>query len=265
MTTADTPSETSRTQQNSGTALLIYGIVPAEAKPKAEGIGQQPAPVQTVTRGPIAALVSEIPVDQPLDRAEDLQAFSRVVDGLVAQMPVIPVRFGAALPDAEQVESGLLEPNADRFRAALDELQGLAEYLVKGQYVEESVLREILQENREAAALAEQVRELPPELGRDDRITLGETVNAALEAKREADGEVLVQTLRQLTEHLALRPPTHEEEVADIAVLVPLEQEQELQRLVNGLGEQWAGRVDMRVVGPLAAWDFVAAEAPEPS
>ncbi|QLY33920.1 GvpL/GvpF family gas vesicle protein [Nocardia huaxiensis] len=258
-----TTAETSGTQEVSNTALLIYGIVRADAEPKAEGIGKNPAPVQTIKHGKIAALVSEVPVDQPLERAEDLQAFSRVVDGLVADMPVIPIRFGAALADPAAVEEGLLEPNADRFEAALDELAGHAEYLVKGQYVEQTVLREILQENEHAAALRETLRDAPLDVGRDERIALGEMINSALEYKRQVDGSTIVEALRQLTEHLALRPPTHEEEVADIAVLLPLDKEEELVRVVNDIGAQWTNRVDMRVVGPLAAWDFVAAEAPE--
>lgn len=239
-------AENTGNQADPNTALLIYGIVPADVEPEVDGIGRTPAPVRTVKHGRIAALVSEVPADQPLDRAEDLQAFSRVVDSLVAEMPVIPVRFGAALSAAEEVERELLEPNADRFRRALDELSGLAEYLVKGQYVEDAVLREILAENRQAAELRE-------------------TINAALEYKRQVDGEVLVQALQAFTEHLALRPPTHEEEVADIAVLVPVAKQDELMRLIGDLAEQWRGRVDLRVVGPLAAWDFVAAEGPDAS
>ncbi|UGT44791.1 GvpL/GvpF family gas vesicle protein [Nocardia yamanashiensis] len=258
-------AENTGNQADPNTALLIYGIVPADVEPEVDGIGRTPAPVRTVKHGRIAALVSEVPADQPLDRAEDLQAFSRVVDSLVAEMPVIPVRFGAALSAAEEVERELLEPNADRFRRALDELSGLAEYLVKGQYVEDAVLREILAENRQAAELRETIRTAPPELSRDARIALGETINAALEYKRQVDGEVLVQALQAFTEHLALRPPTHEEEVADIAVLVPVAKQDELMRLVGDLAEQWRGRVDLRVVGPLAAWDFVAAEGPDAS
>ncbi|WP_067824955.1 GvpL/GvpF family gas vesicle protein [Nocardia inohanensis] len=261
MSTTENPSN----PVDPNTALLIYGIVPADAEPEVDGIGREPTPVHTVKHGQIAALVSEVPADQPLDRAEDLQAFSRVVDSLVGEMPVIPVRFGAALAGPDEVERELLEPNADRFRQALDELSGLAEYLVKGQYVEDVVLREILTENRQAAELRETIRTAPPELSRDARISLGETINAALEYKRQVDGQVMIEALQAFTEHLAIRPPTHEEEVADIAVLVPVAKQDELMRMINDLAEQWRGRVDMRVVGPLAAWDFVAAEGPDAS
>ncbi|MFI6866634.1 GvpL/GvpF family gas vesicle protein [Nocardia sp. NPDC050406] len=254
---------TEQKETDANTALLIYGIVPAGTEPKVEGIGETPGPVRIVSHGDIAALVSEIPVDQPLDRAEDLQAFARVVDGLVTETSVIPLRFGAALENPQAVEDGLLAPNEGRFRAALEELKGLAEFLVKGTYVEETVLREVLEENSDAAALRETIRSSPPELTRDSQIALGEIINAEIEAKREADGQLVADALGQVTRDLTVRPPTQELEVVDIAVLVALEKQEELLKAVNVLAEHWQGRVEMRVVGPLAAWDFVAFEGVE--
>ncbi|MEV6099805.1 GvpL/GvpF family gas vesicle protein [Nocardia sp. NPDC051981] len=77
--------------------MLIYGIVPADAHLEVQGIGRHPAPIRSVRHGSIAAPVSEVPIDQPLDRAQDLQAFSNLVDDPVGAMPVIP--FLAVEPD----------------------------------------------------------------------------------------------------------------------------------------------------------------------
>lgn len=258
-----TTQSESNTTESGSTALLIYGIVPAEVKPKVEGIGDPPGPVKVVKRGEIAALVSEIRADQPLDRAEDLQAFARVVDGMVTETSVIPIRFGAALQDSQAVEEGLLEPNADQFRAALEELEGLAEFLVRGTYIEQTVLREVLEENEQAAALRETIRTSPAELTRDTQIALGELINAEIEAKRAADGQFVADALSQAVKDLTVRPPTQELEVVDIAVLVELDKQDELVKTVNAIAEQWQGRVEMRIVGPLAAWDFVAFEGIE--
>lgn len=78
MTTDDTPSEHTRTQSDPNTTALIYGIVPADAHLEVQGTGRHPAPIRTVRQGSIAALVSEVPVEHSLDRAEDLQAFSNL-------------------------------------------------------------------------------------------------------------------------------------------------------------------------------------------
>ncbi|AYF75837.1 gas vesicle protein GvpFL [Nocardia yunnanensis] len=263
MTTADTASQTTGADAKANVAQLIYAIVPAGHEPQGQGIGRSPAPLRTVTHGEIAALVSAVAVDEPLDRAEDLENYSRIVDNLVRETSIVPIRFGAALEDEAAVASGLLEPNAEQFGAALRDLGGQAEYLVSGQYVEQTVLREILQENQQAAELAETLRTTPAAAGRDVSLALGEIINSELEHKREGDTDIMVNTLRQLTEELVLRPPTHEEEIATLAVLVPLDKEDELVHVVDLLSKQWENRVSLRIVGPLAAWDFLTIEATE--
>ncbi|GAB2514901.1 GvpL/GvpF family gas vesicle protein [Nocardia heshunensis] len=260
MTTPDTPAETTRTQSDPPTALLIYAIVPAEVHLDMKGIGRSPTPVRAVQHGSIAALVSEVPAEQPLDRDEDVQAFAQLVDELITGMPVIPVRFGATVADDKAVKTMLLQPDAEHFRAALAELSGQAQYLVKGKYVADTVLHEILEEDPRAASLREDILSTPRHEGTDARIALGETVNAAMEDKRRVDSEVLVRALVPLTEHVILRPPTAEDEMAEIAVLIPFAKEAELLQAVNKIVEGWPHRVIMRIVGPMAPWDFLATE-----
>ncbi|MFJ4657058.1 GvpL/GvpF family gas vesicle protein [Nocardia sp. NPDC088792] len=226
MSTANTPSEAARTPSDSKTALLIYAIVPAETRLAADGIGRVPSPVRTVTHGPIAALVSEVPAGQPLDQAEDIRGFANIVDALVTQGPIIPMRFGSALPDDKAVDESLLAPNEERFHAALGQLFGQAEYLVQAQYLEM-------------------------------------LTTAVAEEQRHADSEILLRALSQLTGQISVRPPTHDAELADIAVLIPFDKQQELLHIVNSFAEEWQQRAQLRIVGPLAAWDFLAAEAPE--
>ena len=60
-----------------------------------------------------------------------------------------------------------------------------------------------------------------------------------------------------------MREPTHEEEAAQVAVLVEVARQDELEEVVGGLAEQWDGRVEMRLLGPLAAYDFVVTQKPE--
>ncbi|MGW4245194.1 GvpL/GvpF family gas vesicle protein [Nocardia sp. NPDC004722] len=264
MTTSDTSQETGRTQSDPNTELLIYAVAPANVHLDMEGIGRHPTPVRAVVYGPIAALVSEIVAEEPRDRIEDVQAFARLVDELAGAMPIIPIRFGATAADDKAVKTQLLQPRADYFHAALNELSGQAEYLVKGKYITDTVLREILDENQHAAALREDIISSPPHTDTDARIDLGQTVNAAMEDKRRVDSETLVRALVAVTDRIVLRPPTEEDEMAEIAVLIPFGQEQELLRTVNTIVEGWPHRVIMRIVGPLAPWDFFATE-PESS
>ena len=79
----------------------------------------------------------------------------------------------------------------DEFDEALRKLDGHAEYVVKGRYVEAAVLREVLAENPEAARLGDQIRGADPDATRDQRMRLGEIVNSAVDAMRQADTRAL--------------------------------------------------------------------------
>ncbi|NKQ52837.1 GvpL/GvpF family gas vesicle protein [Amycolatopsis sp. K13G38] len=246
------------------TAVYIYGIVPAdvETDPDAQGIGDPPAQVRTVRCDGIAALVSEIPRDQPLGRPEDLTAHAALLDAAAAETPVLPLRFGAVVTTEEAVEEELLRAHQDDFTAALNELEGRAEYVVKARYVEETVLREILDENESLAQLRETIRGKPEDATRNERMALGEQINNAIAAKREADTQRVADALAPLEVQIAPRQPTHEEDAVHLACLAETAKHDDLEGAVGKLAKEWEGRATVRLLGPLAAYDFVLTEQP---
>jgi len=247
------------------TAVYVYGIVPADVQPEdhASGVGDPPSQVDVVRHGDVAALVSEIVVDRPLGTPDDLTAHARLLDGSSAVAPVLPLRFGAVLADADAVEKELLESNYDELRAALTELEGRAQFVVKGRYVEDAILRELLDENADAARLRAEIRGKPEDATRNERIALGEMVNKAIEAARAADTDRVVHALDALDPLVNLRSPTHEEDAVHIAVLIDLSRQDELEQTLTELAENWNGRVEMSLLGPMAAYDFVTRPEPE--
>ncbi|WP_084955748.1 GvpL/GvpF family gas vesicle protein [Thermoactinospora rubra] len=238
--------------------FYVYGVVPAdvEVSPDARGVGDPPSPVDLVRHREIGALVSKVPLDRPLGRPDDLVAHEQLLDATAAEVPVLPIRFGAVLSQAEAVVEELLGPHHDEFAAALKELDGRVEYLVKGRYVEQVVLREVLEENPEAARLREQIVGQSAEATRDLRIQLGEIINQAIAAKREADTRALAERLQPYCLQAAVRPPTHEQDAVQLALLVETDRGPELEEAVQEVAESWAERVTLRVLGPLAPYDF---------
>lgn len=247
------------------TAVYVYGIVPADvqAEDHASGVGDPPSEVTVVRHGDVAALVSEVPVDRPLGTPDDMTAHARLLDGSAAVVPVLPLRFGAVLTDTDAVEKELLESNHDKLHAVLDELEGRAQFVIKGRYVENAILRELLDESPEAAGLREQIRGKSEDATRNERIALGEMINNAVEAKRDADTDRVVRALDALDPLVNLRPPTHEEDAVHIAVLVELARQDELEQVLTELAENWDGRVELSLLGPMAAYDFVVSPESE--
>ncbi|RZL74318.1 MAG: GvpL/GvpF family gas vesicle protein [Rhodococcus sp. (in: high G+C Gram-positive bacteria)] len=265
MTSTDDTDDVDSAEEEAAPAagIYVYGIVPADVQPEDDATGIHDAPIEIVTHGDIAALVSEIDPDQRLGTPADLQAHARILDGTSHVAPVLPLRFGAVVSDRDAVINELLAEHEDEFASALDELEGFAQYLVRGRYVEETIIGEIVDENPEATALLESIRDQPEELTRDDRMALGEIIGHALEAKRDADTRITLDALAPLTDTVTVREPTHDEDAVQLAVLLEVDRQGELEQTVGDLAERWDDRVTMRLVGPMAPYDFVVTPKPE--
>jgi hypothetical protein len=250
-------TESATTKQE--VASYTYGIVRASTQipEDSQGVGEPPGRVRLVTHGSIAALTSDVRLDRPLGTREDLLAHESLLDALVEQGPVLPFRLGAAVTNDQAVIDELLDPNHDDFASALDDLEGRAQFSVKARYEQDVVLREVLEEEPEIRRLQESVRNTPEDAAYNDRVRLGELTYKAMERKRELDGKALFDALAPYAASGALREAPREEGVVDGVFLVEDQRRSEFEAAVDDLGRQWASRIRLRLLGPLAPYDFV--------
>jgi hypothetical protein len=253
-----------QTRDKTQKAVYVYGIMPGdvELEPGTTGIGDPPGEVRVVRSGDLAALVSDVDLDKPLGRPEDLYAHEDLLDSSAAGVPVLPLRFGAVIASDEAVAEELLGAHHDEFASALEQLEGHAEYVVRGRYDEDAILREILDEDPRAGELRDQLKGADEELTRDLRMQLGEIISNAIEAKREADTRALGEAMADHVAASVVRPPTHDMDAAHVAFLVDLGSAGALEQAVDELARDWSGRIDLRLTGPIAAYDFVGTTTP---
>jgi Gas vesicle synthesis protein GvpL/GvpF len=256
----------SRASSEQQKGIYVYGVLPADVQLTGEmtGVGDPPGQVRVVHADGVAALVSDVDVAKPLGSPEDLIAHQQILDAIAAEVPVLPARFGAVLASEEEVTYDLLGANRDEFADSLTELDGLAQYVVKGRYVEQAILEEVLSENRQAARLRDKLRGADPDATRNIRIKLGEIINEAVTAKRHRDTRDLGDAMEGCCVASVVREPTHELDAAHVAFLVETGRESELVRVAEELARDWEGRIELRLLGPMAAYDFagtVLAEA----
>lgn len=246
-------------------AIYVYGIVPADVdtEPDARGVGDPPGEVSLVRHGDIAALVSSVATDHPLGRPEDLSAHAALLDGAAGEVPVLPIRFGSVLESTEQVDEELLAAHHDELAAALREMEGKAQYVVKGRYREDAILAEILSENEQLGQLRESMKGKPADATRNERMALGEAINTAITAKRAADTKSTVDAMGRLGLTVVEKEPTHDEDAVHVAVLAETAKQSDVEDAMGELADMWKDRVDLRLLGPLAPYDFVVTKAPE--
>jgi hypothetical protein len=235
----------------------VYGIVPACTCLPEDLLGAGGGDVTLVRYGDLAGVISEIPPTGALGTREDLRAHENVVAALAERTTMLPLRFGAVVTTADAVSREMLEPYYDWFTDVLKELQGCAQFSVSGMYVQDAVLREVLAEEPEVMRLRESLRGLPEDAGYYDRVRLGELIVHAMDAKREVDTEDLVQTLSRYAVSVTPRQPLGDDTAADAAFLVADADRANFERAVDELSYRWAGRIRLRVCGPVAPYDFV--------
>jgi hypothetical protein len=252
-------------QSAAQTAWYVYGIVPADVStdPDARGVGDPPGQISLVRHGDVAALVSEVDLTRPLGTPEDLRAHQKLLDAASAEVPVLPMRFGGVVGDQDAIAAEMLEPHHDEFAAALEEISGHTQYVLTGRYDEPAVLSEILAENNEAARLQQEIRGQDEDATRPARMRLGEIIGEAVAARRDADNATAAEALEPLCTAVAVREPTHEFGSAYLAVLVDDGRREDLKQAYDALARDWAGLVELRLLGPMAPYDFVKSPGTE--
>ncbi|QUH00233.1 GvpL/GvpF family gas vesicle protein [Saccharopolyspora erythraea] len=239
--------------------VYVYGIIwsPDDLPADLPSVGDDKAPVRLASHRGLSALVSEVPLARPLGTRQDLLAHERVLDTLAEETTVLPMRFGSVVSTVDAVTDELLAPHHEHFESVLSELDGLVQLTVRGKYTEDAHLREVVTEEPEIMRLRESLQGVAEDAGYSERVRLGELVNEAVAKKRQSDGEDLVRSL----EPAAVASASHEvggvEDAVDAAFLVDRRRVPEFERAVDELAERWTGRVSLRLLGPLAPYDFL--------
>jgi hypothetical protein len=242
--------------------LYVYGVTRAGAghAPEASGVGD--SPVQTVERGSVAALVSEVPGETVPPRAKNLTAHTEVLRAAMDDGTVLPMRFGVLMPDADTVARDLLETREPWLTGMLDALEGRVEMTVSSMYHADVLLTEVVSSDPTIAALRERVQSRPAAATHFARIRLGELVAQAVDARRAADAEAILDALRPLADSFVPGEPLHERMVVNAAFLVHRDRLTKFDAAVERVSAERADRMHFRLTGPLPPFSFVGAEDP---
>jgi hypothetical protein len=237
------------------TAVYVYGIVAREAVEQVAA--EFPGDLQTIPSGPVAAVAGTVDPERPLGLAADLRRHDAIVKEFVDRgITILPMRFGAVVGEPSVLVDDVLEPNAEALRHGLDELAGLVQYTVKIGYVREAVLSAILRDDPEVAAARKVARD-PNRGTQAAQIRLGQQVVAAIGRRRGGDAERVRSELEPVSQRLNCELAEDPDRVADCACLVRRDDTERFERAVEAIAEKYGGALTVKLLGPLAPYDFV--------
>ncbi len=236
-------------------AKYVYGVVDAAARVPSRG-GIDDAPLALVGSGPVAALVSDVPGELRMGR-DAMTAHARVLEETHALGTVLPMRFGVVMRDGEAVRSDLLDVHCEELTRQLAEFAGKVELKLRAMYEEETLMREVVRDDRDVADLRAGLRGRSEDATYYARIRLGELIAKAIERKRAVDAEQILASLSPLALAVDVAEPSHERVALGASFLVQEAALEQFDGAVDRIGEKQAGRMRLRYTGPLPPHSFV--------
>jgi DnaJ-domain-containing protein 1 len=187
------------------------------------------------------------------DLLQSLLIHQRVLEGAMAQGPLLPVKFGTVLASPEEIETVLTRYQA-RFLDAFSEVGDAVEIDLSATWDEGAVLADV------APVAAVQSADGPDVESLEDRIRLGSLVAERLEQRRDKYRQRAVSDLAPLARDLQSVPRPTDELVFNLAFLVEREDLDRFEAGVDRLGEDLGDRLSFRYVGPLPPYSFASVE-----
>jgi Gas vesicle synthesis protein GvpL/GvpF len=220
--------------------LYVYAITEAGVHPDAAGL--HGTPVDTIPAGPIAAVASEHSELRLEPAEEELWAHESVVEAVMADAPVLPMRIGSVVADRAAVVA-LLRQRAAEFGAALDHVRGAVEIGVRAAVDASRIQPRTLVESGGGPGTTYMLSRLDRKLQNEE---LGSRIHVAL--------------CSLARDHTPLAS-SHERMTLSASYLVADERVEDFTDRVGRLEEETAG-VTLVCTGPWPPYSFTTGETP---
>ena len=221
------------------------------------GIGDRGDPVTTIAYKDLGAVVSSIPMTKYVVSKETMISHEKVIEAVMKDHTLLPVRFYTVAPNAEEIRS-LLRRRYLEFKKLLRELDNKAELGLKALWRDmDCIFQEIVKENAEIKALRAKMTGCSAKEAGRDKGALGEMLKLALEHKKAEEREALLQPLRQLSSDSCLNMTYGDDMLMNATFLVDRSREKEFDGEVEELAARYNGRIEFKYVGPAPPYSFV--------
>ncbi len=228
------------------------------------GIGGRGDEVSTISYRDLGMVISNSPMTKYVISRDNLLAHERVVEEVMKEFTVLPVRFCTIASSADEMRN-LLDSRYREFKNLLRDMDHKIELGMKGLWKNmETLFKEITIENKEIKRLKEKIQN---GMGKKNisstgtfleaKMEVGKLVEEALKRKKEKEAENIVDALRRTAFDHKLNNTVSDEMFINAAFLVDRGREKEFDNIMDDLSEKHKDRIKFMYVGPLPPYNFV--------
>lgn len=253
------PKEQDTRQSDVATGEYVYCVIrPREPRAFAtRGIGERGDAVRTIHFKGLAAVASASPVVEYEGSRRNMMAHTLVLEEVMQDFTVLPVRFGTVAPSEETIREKLLGKRYEELNGLVEEMRDRVEMGLKAFWYEDVIFGEIVDENADLRRLRDSLAGRSPEETYYDRIRVGEMVERAMVAKRVVDTEKILSRLRPLTYKTKLNKTITDRMVLNGAFLLDQDRDAAFDQAVKELDGELSRRLIFKYVGPVPPYNFV--------
>ena len=224
------------------------------------GIGKRGDVVSTLGFNDISAVISSSPVTKYVIDPDNLVAHEKVIEEVMKDYTVLPLRFCTIANSAEEIRT-FLRRRYGEFKGMLRDMDNKVEMGLKARWTDmKKIFAEIAHED---PAVRDGKKTAGDQSGDPDgevKIALGMAVKAALDKKKEMDGEKILNKFKRVAVDVLKNDPVGDNMFLNAVLLVDRTREKQFDYLVEDLADSYKDTVDFKVVGPAPPFNFVNIE-----
>ncbi|HEY9682959.1 MAG TPA: GvpL/GvpF family gas vesicle protein [Oculatellaceae cyanobacterium] len=221
------------------TGFYLYCIAKAAEQNNIGSIrGIADAQLQTIQHRELSVIVSQVSRGRQQATRSNLLRHAEVLENIMQQTQILPIRFGIVAADEEEVINTVLKANYWSFHEILERLQGKKELGLKVLWQQQTVLNKLLEEDTELKNLRDSLAGRSDIAAYHEKIKLGRLLEAALRQYQEALRSEILDSLSELSEELRENKLLTENMILNSAFLVKSEDEEQFEERVNALGDK---------------------------
>lgn len=220
------------------------------------GIGDRDDEVHTLCFRDLACVISSTPMTKYVISRENLIAHEKVIEEVMKDHTVLPVRFCTIATSTEEIRS-LLMKRYQELKNLLRSMDNKVELGLKVFWQDmEGIFKEIGQTHKEIKSLKERLTKESTSPSLDEKVDLGKKVKGALEEKREAETDQILDVLSPKCVDLRKNKIVGDNMVLNCAFLVDKAHEIEFDDFIEDLSQKYKDRLRLKYVGPVAPFNF---------
>ena len=200
----------------------VYAII-ACAEPReflARGIGERGDAVHLVNYRRIGAIVSSSPNIEYENSRRNMMAHTLVLEEIMKEFDLLPVRFGTIAPDADTIKERLLAARYQELTELLEQMRDRMELGLKAFWYDGAAIAEVVRDNETIRRMRDALTGRSTTETYYERIRLGEEVENALAQKRARDEETILDRIRPLVHKTRTNKIVSDRMVVNAAFLV---------------------------------------------